>query len=423
MADLPNAQFFMNGGAALLLGLSVGLERERSAHEEHHVPFAGIRTFPIASLAGFLCATIEGPALIVAGLVAMAALAVGAHLRAGKEGHPGVTSEAAFVLTYLLGAGCARDMVLQCASVALVLTTLLAGRDQLRSFAQRLPERDLAAAIKFGVISLIILPLIPDRLVGNGWWAVNFYNTWLMVVLISGIGFAGYILTRIVGPRAGTGLAGLVGGLVSSTAVTLTFSRRSRETPALSPSCSVAILAACAVLWGRVLVEAVFVNTDFAMSLAPAGIGILGVSALMAAIAYRQSAATPATGNTGIIEYRNPVELRPAITFAAAFAAVTILFRLAQARWGSTGAYAAAFLSGLHEMDAITISMAAMSKAGTIPYPQATAAVLLAAAANTLVKLGIAAAVASRATLKMVALGLGITCAATAGAIALVLKG
>lgn len=423
MADLPNAQFFMNGGAALLLGLSVGLERERSAHEEHHVPFAGIRTFPIASLAGFLCAMIEGPALLVAGLLSVAALAVASHLRAGKDGHPGVTSEAAFVLTFLLGAGCARDMVLQCASVALVLTTLLAGREQLRSFAKQLPERDLAAAIKFGVISLIILPLIPDRPIGNGWWAVNFYTTWLMVVLISGIGFAGYILTRIVGPRAGTGLAGLVGGLVSSTAVTLTFSRRSRETPVLSAACAVAILAACAVLWGRVLVEAIVVNRDFAISLAPAAGGVLGVSALMAALAYRKSSGAAPAGNTGVIEYRNPVELRPAITFALAFAAVTILFRLAQAKWGSTGAYAAAFLSGLHDMDAITISMAAMSKAGTIPYPQATAAVLLAGAANTLVKLGIAFALASPETRRLVAIGLGVICAATAGAMVLVLRG
>jgi uncharacterized membrane protein (DUF4010 family) len=419
--DTPSAKFFLDGGAALLLGLSVGLERERSAHEERHVPFAGIRTFPIASLAGFLCATLQGEALLVTGLLAMAALAVAAHLRAGHDGHPGVTTEAAFVLTYLLGAGCARGMVLECASVALLMTTLLAGREQLREFAKRLPERDLAAALKFGVISLVVLPLIPDRLVGSGWWAVNFYKTWLMVVLISGIGFAGYILTRLVGPRAGTGLAGLVGGLVSSTAVALTFSRKSRETPALSAACALAILAACAVLWLRVMAEALFVNPAFAGSLAPAGLGIFGVSALMAALAYRTAAATPRTGNTAIVEYRNPVELRPAITFAIAFAIVTIVFRYAHTKWETSGAYISAFLSGLHDMDAITLAMADMTKANAISYQKATAAVILAGGANTLGKMGIAFAVAGPETRRIVAIGLGITCAATAGALAFVL--
>ncbi|KAF0239800.1 MAG: hypothetical protein FD180_5170 [Planctomycetota bacterium] len=420
--DTPSAKFFMDGGAALLLGLSVGLERERSAHEERHVPFAGIRTFPIASLAGFLCATLQGEALLVAGLLAVAALAVAAHLRAGREGHPGVTTEAAFVLTYLLGAGCARGMVLECASVALLTTTLLAGREQLRTFAQRLPERDLAAALKFGVISIIVLPLIPDRPVGSGWWAVNFHDTWLMVVLISGIGFAGYILTRVVGPRAGTGLAGLVGGLVSSTAVALTFSRKSRETPGLSAACALAILAACAVLWARVLVEAVVVNPAFAGTLAPAGLGIFGVSTLIAAFAYRRATATPPSGNTGVVEYRNPVELRPAITFALAFAVVTIFFSLAHKTWGSQGAYVAAFLSGLYDMDAITLSMAAKTKSGEILYPQGAAAVILAGGANTLVKMGIALVLASKETRKIVATGLGIICAATAGAMILALQ-
>ncbi|MEK7467334.1 MAG: MgtC/SapB family protein [Planctomycetota bacterium] len=420
MIDTPSAKFFIDGGAALLLGLSVGLERERSAHEERHVPFAGIRTFPLASLAGFLCALLQGDAVLVAGLLSVAALAVAAHMRSGREGHPGVTTEAAFVLTYLLGAGCARGMVLECASIALLMTTLLAGREQLRQFAQRLPERDLAAALKFGVISIVVLPLIPDRLVGNGWWAVNFHKTWLMVVLISGIGFAGYILTRLVGPRAGTGLAGLVGGLVSSTAVALTFSRKSRETPELSASCALAILAACAVLWIRVMAEALFVNPRFAGTLAPAGVGILGVSALMAAFAYRRADAAPHTGNTGVVHYRNPVELRPAITFALAYAVVTIVFRLAK-DWGSQWTYVSAFLSGLNDMDAITLAMADMTKSGSIPYQQGAAAVVLAGCANTLVKLGIALVLASTEARRIVAVGLGITCAATVGALFLVL--
>lgn len=419
--ESPLAKFFLDGGAALLLGLTVGLERERSAHEEKHVPFAGIRTFPIASLAGFLCATLGGNAILVTGLATVTALAVAAFMRAGKDGHPGVTTEAAFVLTYLLGAGCGRGMILESASTALVVTVLLARKDQLRRFAQRLPDADLAAALKFGVISLVILPVIPNRPLGSGWWAINLHTTWLMVVLITGIGFAGYILTRLVGPQAGTGLAGLVGGLVSSTAVTLSFSRRSREEPSLSAACALAILAACAVLWVRIAVEATVVNPEFALVLAAPVGGLVGVALLGVALAWRHASVVPHTGETKVTPVKNPVALRPAIMFAAAFAVVTIAVRFTQAHLGVHWTYAAAFLSGLHEMDAVTLSMAGMAKSGAIAPRQGAVAVLIAAGANTIVKMVLAAVLGSPATRRIVAIGLGSTVFATAGAIALVL--
>ncbi|MCE9582081.1 MAG: MgtC/SapB family protein [Planctomycetes bacterium] len=423
MPDIPQTEFFVRGGVALLLGLSVGLERERSAHEDHHAHFAGIRTFPICALTGFLCALHDGTSMIVVGFAAVAALAVAAYFKASRSEHPGVTTEAAYLLTYLLGAGCARGLVLQSASVALVVTTLLAGREPLRRFAQTLPERDLAAALKFGLISLVILPLIPNRDVGGGWWAVNFYQTWLMVVLISGIGFAGYILTRLVGPRAGTGLAGFVGGLVSSTAVTLTFSKKSREAPTLSAACSLAILAACAMLWPRVLAEAFIRNPDFGFELLPIAGLLFGVSALFVAFAWRQASQGVPTGETSAVTYRNPVELLPAIKFAAIFAVVTIAFRYAQHGFGARGTHIAAFLSGLSDMDAVTLSMANMTKSGAIATAPAIGNVLLALTSNTLVKLGIVVFMGSAGTRRTTAIGLGATCIAAIAATAFALRG
>ena len=415
MFDTPQAVFFFRAGVALVLGMSVGLERERSAHEDKRPSFAGIRTFPICSLTGFLCAVLEGNVLLFAGFLGVSAVAAVAYWRSTREGYFGVTTEAAYLLTFLLGAACGRGMILEAASIGLAMTTLLAGKDQLRLFAQTLPERDLAAALKFGVISVIILPLIPDRPFGHDWYAVNFYKTWLMVVLISGIGFAGYILTRIVGPRAGTGLAGLVGGMVSSTAVTLSFSKRSRESPSLSMACALAIVAACTVLWARVWVEAVVVNRPFAFALMQP-VGILLVFSLgAAALLYRRSASAASSGETGVVTYKNPVELMPAIKFALAFLVIGIVFKVAQKHLGSAGSYIAAFLSGLSDMDAVTLSMANMTKDGKVTYREGAVSILLAGISNTLVKLGFAMALSSPATRRAVAIALGATCLVAVG--------
>ncbi|MBI2921835.1 MAG: MgtC/SapB family protein [Planctomycetes bacterium] len=414
MFDTPQAVFFFRAGVALVLGLSVGLEREKSAHDDKRPSFAGIRTFPICSLTGFLCAVVEGNILLFGGFLGVAAIATVAYWRSTKEGFYGITTEAAYLLTFLLGAACGRGMILEAASICLVMTTLLAGKDQLRLFAQTLPERDLAAALKFGVISVIILPLIPDRPFGQDWYGVNFYKTWLMVVLISGIGFAGYILTRIVGPRTGTGLAGLVGGMVSSTAVTLSFSKRSRESPSLSTACALAIVAACAVLWVRVWVEAVVVNRSFAFALAqPVGI-LLVFSIGAAAILYRRSASTASAGETGVVTYKNPVELMPAIKFALVFLIIGMVFKIAQ-KLGPAGSFVAAFLSGLSDMDAVTLSMANMTKDGKMTFHDGAVSILLAGISNTLVKLGIVIVLSSPSTRRAVAIALGATCLVALG--------
>ncbi|NUN50312.1 MAG: MgtC/SapB family protein [Candidatus Brocadiae bacterium] len=411
MFDTPEGMFFFRGGVALLLGLSLGLEREKSGQAGQSPHFAGIRTFSLCALTGFLCATIDGTALLVAGFAASALLATAAWLRPAGATRGGMTTEAAFLLTYLLGAACGRGLILQACVVAIAATSLLAWRERLHGFARALPAHDYAAAVKFAVISIVILPLIPNRDYGSGWWAVNFHKTWLMVVLISGLGFGGYILTRIVGPRTGTGLAGLLGGLVSSTAVTLSFSKRSREVPSLAAACSLAIVAACTVLYLRVAIEAVVIHPEFARALAfPLGALFL-FSTGACAVLYRVSAAAPADPEPADPAYRNPVELFPAIKFAALFAAVTVLFRLARATFGRTGAWVAAFLSGLTNMDAITLSVAEMTRKGTVPMSSAVTSVMLAAIANTLVKAGIALALAGPVTRRHVAVSLGATCA------------
>jgi uncharacterized membrane protein (DUF4010 family) len=386
----------------------LGVERERSGLGDQHRHFAGIRTFPIGALIGFLCGLHEGVPVLVAGLVGVSALVTAAYFKATREEHPGITTEASYILTFLLGAACARGMVLEASSTALVVTMLLAGKEQLHGFAQALPQKDVAAALKFGVISLIILPVIPNREFGKGWWAVNFYKTWLMVVLMAGIGFAGYILTRVIGPRGGTGLAGLVGGLVSSTAVTMTFSKRSREAPALSGACSLAIVAACAVLYVRVFAEALIVNAPFARSLALPLAILFGFSVVLVALLWSRAAAGGGSGETGAVPYKNPVELAPAIQFALLFAGVTMVFRLAH-QFGARGTWTAAFLSGLSDMDAVTLSTAQLTRDGGMTLRDGSVAVLLAATANTLVKLGLALAFAGAGTRRQVGSALGAT--------------
>lgn len=418
---MPDPVFFFRGAVTLAIGLLLGLERERTAQSESRRTFAGVRTFSLCSLTGFLAGSFDGVAVLVCGFAAVAAIVIAAYWSASDADSPGITTEAAYLLTYLLGALCARGLVVEAGSVALAATTLLAHRDRLHAFARALPERDLGAALKFGIITVIVLPLLPDRTLPDAWYGVNPCKVWLMVVLISGIGFAGYILTRFLGARAGTGLAGLVGGLVSSTAVTLTFSRRSRVSPSLSEVCAAAVLAACAVLPIRVFVEALVVHPAFARSLALPLAAVLATSLAVAAAAWL-AARSAKQGDTGVVDHRNPVDLLPAVKFALLYAAVTIAFKLAQKEFGSAGVYAAAFLSGLTDMDAVTLSMAQDTRpGGAVDIRTGTAAVLTAAVSNTAVKACLALALASPACRRRVALGLGVVCAAAGAALAAVL--
>jgi uncharacterized membrane protein (DUF4010 family) len=244
---------------------------------------------------------------------------------------------------------------------------------------------DVYAGVRLLIATFIVLPLLPDRTL-DPWDALNPYKLWLLVILISSLSLVGYVATRWLGQGRGTALTGITGGLVSSTAVTLSFARRSRDEPAAGAALACGILLAWAVMFGRVLLLVLAVNADLVWPLLPP-FAAMGLLTLLAAwLLYRRggSAAGPQD-----VPLKNPFSLTAAIQFAVAFAAVLLLVKVTQFYFPDGGIYIVAALAGLTDVDAITLSMAEYARAN--PPTVAAIAVVIAALSNTLVKCGMVA--------------------------------
>src|SRR5262245_35180767 len=243
-------------GAALALGVLLGLERERS---KPATGFAGVRTFGLLALAGgtaaFLDWTLSRPWLALVVFAAIAALVIVSYAVTAQHGEFGITTELSAVLAFVLGFLCVSGHVLTAAGIAVASGAVLALKESLHRLASRIEPADVEATLKFAIVSVIILPLVPDQNYGPPPLdVINPYKIWLMVVLISGLNFASYLLVKIVGAEHGIGLTGLLGGLVSSTAVTLGFSQRSRQEKGQSTALALGILIAWTIMFARVVV-------------------------------------------------------------------------------------------------------------------------------------------------------------------------
>ena len=300
----------------------------------------------------------------------------------------GLTSEVAATVVFICGALAYWDYLELAAALAVVTFGFLTLKPQLHRLAQRISSEDLYATLKFAVISLIVLPVLPNQTYGPPPFdAFNPYRTWLMVVFISGISFLGYVLIKVIGPRRGIGLTGLLGGLASSTAVTLSFSERSQDHPDLARPFALAITLAWTMMFGRVIVEVAVLNRALleALWLPMAA----GMAAGLVFCAYYYLIQRTDEGSD--VELANPFELGPAIKFGILYAVILVVAKAAQFYFQDAGLYAAAAVAGLADVDAITLSMAELAGAdGGIGIPTATRAVVLAAISNTVVKGGIA---------------------------------
>jgi uncharacterized membrane protein (DUF4010 family) len=283
------------------------------------------------------------------------------------------------------------------AALAVVTFGFLTLKPQLHGLARRVSSEDLYATLKFAIISLIVLPVLPNQTFGPPPFdAFNPYKTWLMVVFISGISFLGYVLIKVVGSRRGIGLTGLLGGLASSTAVTLSFSERSQTHLDLGRPFALAITLAWTVMYGRVLVEVAVLNGELlAVLWLPMAAAMLG--GLVFCVSYYL---VQRTDDEGEVRVSNPFELGPAIKFGLLYAAVLLVAKAAQFYLQEAGVYLASALAGLTDVDAITLSMAELAgEPGGVTLPTAARAVVLATISNTIVKGGIAMSAGS-ATLR-----------------------
>ena len=372
---------------AALGGAAVGLERQWSGHAEGPgARFAGIRTFTmlgaVGGFSGWLWAAgITAPAAILfAGAVAVVAAAYVAGSRHDIDGTTEVAALVVLAAGLLAGMGAIR---LASGIIALV-ALLLVEKSRLHALVQRIDDVDLQSGVRFAVMALVVLPLLPEGPFGP-LGGIRPRELWALVLFFSGLSFAGYVARRVAGPGHGYLVAGLLGGLVSSTNVTFTFARISRSEPTADRALAFGAVAANAMLYPRVLVATAILNAAVVPPLVPYLAAPALVAALVAALGTRRD---PEAGTREVPQH-NPLQLAAALQMAILFQAVLMAVYLVRAVWGQSGVFTSAAVLGLTDVDALTVSMARGVAQEVSPAVAATA-IAIGVLANTAMKLGLA---------------------------------
>ena len=371
-------------GMSLGLGLLVGLQREHALSQ-----IAGIRTFPLVTLLGTIMALLGEPYggwLVAVGALSLAVLLFVANLMKMSRGlsQPGLTTEVAAMVMYAVGA----YLVLGDAGVAVliggIVAILLQLKQPMHSFVSQMGADDIRVIMQFALLALVILPVLPNENYGP-FDAFNPYETWLMVVLIVGLSLAGYIIYRFFGQDAGTVLGGVLGGLVSSTATTISYARRAAEQPRAVNQAALVITIASAIAVGRVLVEVSIAAAPIVRYIAPPlAVMFLWMLALSFLI-YRFDA----PGKADLPAPKNPAELRMALVFGALYAVIKLAVAATRHYFGDSALYAVAGVSGLTDLDAITLSTARLVEEKRLSTTLGWQLILTAALANLAFKGGI----------------------------------
>ncbi|MDO9222028.1 MAG: MgtC/SapB family protein [Thiobacillus sp.] len=388
---------------ALAIGLLMGLERERNPAAK-----AGLRTFALTALLGVLtthlATTLGEKWLIAVGLLLVGAMMIAAYLRDPQpEGDPGTTTVAALMLCYGLGILVWHNEIQLAVMLGIAATMLLYFKPELRGLSQKLSRRDLLSVLQFAVLSLIILPLVPNRNYGP-FGALNPYQVWWMVVLIAGVGLAGYAALRLVGQQRGAVILGLLGGLVSSTATTLAFSRHARASSAMMPIAVIVIVLANLIVLVRLGVLTAVLAPGVLVDLLPVLIGGLVIGGLGAA--YGVYRLRP-QGEIPALAMANPTELRTALGFGLMYAGVLLVSAWLSDWLGTRGLYAVALVSGLTDVDAITLSSLRLFNLDKLPTAAVVNVVVIATLANLLFKSALALFIGGWQMARHAAAGMG----------------
>lgn len=377
-------------GLALLIGLLLGVERGWRLREVDQVRgVAGARTFALIGLLGGLWGLLSqtmGDVVLAASFLVLASLVIASHVvEARKDANHGITTEVAQLLTFGFGVLAVRGDMAVAAAGGVATLALLSFKRPIHQWIDALQEVEVTATVKLLVITVILLPILPDKGYGPG-EMLNPYKIWLMVVLISAISFVGYFAIKIAGARIGTTLTALFGGLTSSTVVTISFARIGKENQPMQRVLASGVALASGVMFLRMLLIIWVVNPKFTALMLPLLGGMAAVSFLGALLLWIDRRGV---GGKAAMQIENPFELGMAIKMAAFLTAILVLSQLAKDWMGDAGLYALSAISGLADVDAISLSMARMAH-DPAQAQVAKTSVLIASMVNTVVKAGFA---------------------------------
>lgn len=373
-------------GIALAIGLLIGLERGwRSRDRGEGMRIAGLRTYGlIALLGGLLGILAQQTGILLMGFAFLSltiVLLVAYNKSLTKFEDYSITSMIAALISFTLGTLTVFDHASLASATAVVMTFLLGFKPLLHGWMNKLEQNELEATLKLLLISVVMLPILPNQGFGP-WDAINPYLIWWMIVLIASVSYLGYFTIKIVGNRHGPVLTGILGGLVSSTAVTLNLARLSKVSPGMQNALSAGILTACATMFVRTLILASIVNPVLFMRLFPA-LAVMSIATYLLAFLLWRTMRNFEGTEAVILE--NPFQLIMAIKFGAFLVAILLLSKLLKIYFGDMGAYALAAAAGLADVDPITLSMSQSSKEG-LELDVATQAILIAVSVNSCVK-------------------------------------
>jgi len=396
--------------AGALTGAAVGLERQWSAQTPGRAArFGGLRTFTCLGLVGAVAGWLWtiGAAVPASLLIGAAAALVVAGYVAASRVDVDATTEVAALVVLAASVLAGLDRIGLAGGIAAATTLLLAEKSRLHAFVARIDGDGFRAGVRFAVLALVVLPLVPEGPFGTWGGGIRPRSLWLLVLVFAGLSFAGYIARTAVSARYGAPVAGLIGGLVSSTGVTLTFARASRDRPEEGVPLAQGVLAACTVLVPRVLAAVALLAPMLVIPLSIAIAPAFVVGVIAVAIGWRRSFA----GEPVQAAVSNPLQLGAALQMAAIFQVVLIGLHEMRLRFGGAGLRWSALLLGLTDVDALTASMAAQSREG-LAVDAAAGAIALGIVSNTVLKLIIAVAIGRGVFRWYVAAGLAAVAAA-----------
>ena len=407
LLQLTEMEFLYRMLVAAGIGFVLGLEREFSKHSANEEMFAGVRTFTIVSLFGFIAALLSfilNEWVFAIGFIGVVVLVALAYWIDANKGKPGGTTEFATIFTYLLGGLTLMGFLTESLAFMVIVVVILSLKLKLKSIIGQLTQKEIYAFVRFVVIALLILPFLPNNNFGP-FNVINPREVGWVIVLTSGIGFVGYILMKFLGADRGIILTGIFGGMVSSTVVTWTFSKKSREAPSLSSNYAMGIFAAATVMIVRVAILVFIFNKALLEGLSlPLLVLFLTGLGVTYFFHYKKTTNERLTES---LPLGDPLNIRDAVFFGVLYTGILLLVSYASNEYGEKGIYISSAISALTDIDAITISVSKLG-GNSLAVLNAQIAIILATISNTVVKIGLALWNGSPQLKKYVLLGYGL---------------